>query len=94
MIAALLAALAALVTVVTGVVAHARGRSAGRREASGDQATKAAQVEAGLARTDAASRARERADVARIEAEGMAARANAGDRLGGLIAEARERGRR
>jgi len=94
MIAAICAALVVLVVVVLTIVAHARGRSAGWRAATDAHAARASEVEAGLARTDAASQARERADVAKIEAEGQAARATAGDNLGALINEARERGHR
>ena len=86
--------LGAAVAALAAVIGHARGHSAGWRAATDAQSTKAAQVEANLARTDAASRDREAADVARIEAEGAAARETAGDQIGALIAEARERGRR
>ena len=94
LIGLLAAAGTAIAALFGGRAIHAKGVEAGRRQATEDQRARAAQVTTTLARIDTASKAREAADVAAIQAEGQAARATAGDQLGDLIAEARERGGR
>jgi len=97
-ITGLLAALAALLSGVGGWFLHRRavdgarteGYAAGVEYARSEQGRAAAQVRAEIQRQDAATASKERATLARIQAEDTAARSRPPDDLGDLLLEARK----
>lgn len=93
-VVAILAALSALAGWLGLRAVRESARAEGRAAAETDHLVVAKALAAELARHDAETREAEAADVRRILADAERVRPTAGDQLGGLIAEARERGGR